>query len=689
MKFALHIFVLTVVPAALYAGVAADDRSLARLAPADTGLFVEVIRAEDLLVPLTETHVWLTLADLAGQPAKESDAREWRARIKQTIDMDPAEAIRKLFARRVAFVGQGPGRAQDGVVICRPAPKVDVNGLVRRWSAESAPKVGDMDVFKLPNNVGLAVYDGSLIFGDAGAGSHMFARVLSELAKGRRGRILADDPLYTALLRRVPADPDGILFARLSPINLLGVPTSAPATSQPTTLEAFRQAMPDLPGPFRGSPNLLMVLHREKNLLHFTAVGSGASQPGRGGDRLPAQVRSLPQRTLLATGAHVDFPALIAAAQKLPRRNLMRVVLNLLRIEGPLNPFRPLLNALESSTSIAIGAVAPGNRDPRCPPMAAAAVIIATDKPVAVAQAIERLVELAVSVYNLGALIPNANTPRLPEIVKKQFAGVDVRQLDLGALLANIDKANLIGELHLCWAVDDSALVVASHIDWLEQILLSRAGKAPDLSTVFDLVQRPVPAGSETLLVVQTGPISDLAGMWLDYLRETMPHVLSERYWRGRQPGGLVVKIGIDGTRDAEQRRLVITRVDQNAPAANLLQPGDALIGINGRRFATSQPIKEFQEGMRQRPNASWVTLMVQTKSNGVVSKTIPLPFVDPMELMRRARAIGKIGQRVIYYDDVPDPAGPRGFLTVELRASQKPLFSFPKQPASQSEPRP
>ena len=52
----------------------------------------------------------------------------------------------------------------------------------------------------------------------------------------------------------------------------------------------------------------------------------------------------------------------------------MRVVLNLLRIEGPLNPFRPLLNALESSTSIPLGPVAPGYRAPRRPPLDAPAV---------------------------------------------------------------------------------------------------------------------------------------------------------------------------------------------------------------------------------------------------------------------------------------------------------------------------
>ena len=397
---------------------------------------------------------------------------------------------------------------------------------------------------------------------------------------------------------------------------------------------------------------------------------------------MAAQVRALPRETLLATGAHVDFRALLDLAQKLPRRNLVRVVLNLLRSDTAANPLPPLLEALDSATSIAVGAVSPGGRAEDVPPMAAVAVVVATDQPAEVAKSLEQLVRLGTSMYVLMSALPNVDAPPLPKLRMKRLAGVEAMILDLSVLLERIDTSNLIGELHLCWAVDGTALIVASHADWLEQILLARQGAAPDLSDVFELVQRPVPAGSETLLVVQSGPISDLSGMWLDYLKKTMPHVLSERYWRGRQPGGLVVRIGIEGTSDAQKRRLIIKNVDPTGPAAGFLYPGDAVVGINGRLFATALPKAEFQRGMVERPNARWVTLLVATKADGVVSKTIPLVFVDPMETLRRARAIGKIGQRIIYYDDVPDPAGPRGFLTIELRESQEPLFAFPQRPA-------
>ena len=35
--------------------------------------------------------------------------------------------------------------------------------------------------------------------------------------------------------------------------------------------------------------------------------------------------------------------------------------------------------------------------------------------------------------------------------------------------------------------------------------------------------------------------------------------------------------------------------------------------------------------------------------------------------MLRRVVAVGRIARRVVYFDDIPDQAGARGFLTIEL----------------------
>ena len=92
------------------ARAARGDDSLAKYVPAQTGLFVEARDVEDLLTSLTEPQVWLTLAEMAGQPANEKEAQQWRERVRQTVKMEPDQAIRVLFARGVAFYGEGPAR---------------------------------------------------------------------------------------------------------------------------------------------------------------------------------------------------------------------------------------------------------------------------------------------------------------------------------------------------------------------------------------------------------------------------------------------------------------------------------------------------------------------------------------------------------------------------------------------------
>jgi hypothetical protein len=302
--------------------------------------------------------------------------------------------------------------------------------------------------------------------------------------------------------------------------------------------------------------------------------------------------------------------------------------------------------------------------------------VISTRDAEAAGEEFDRLIGTIVDVYNLMSLHPDVKAPLLAKATTIEAAGASARLLDLSPILKKFDKPNLIGELHLCWAVDGGALIVASHREWLEEIIRSRRGQAPDLTRVFELAPRPAPPRSDTLMVFQTGPIADLCAMWLDHLKVTMPHVLTETYWRGRQPGGLVVKLGIAGDVSEKRDSLKVTSVEAGSPAVGFLHEGDEIVGINNRRFATTQPVQEFQEAMLSRPNARWVDVTVRRSDSDAVVR-VPLPFVDPIEAVRRARAIGKVVQRIVYYDDVPDPAGPRGFLTVELRESQAALFDF------------
>jgi hypothetical protein len=635
---------------------AQDDGPLARLVPADVGLFAEVRGADDLLVPLTEEQVWITLAELAGQPARPEDAREWRRRIEDTVGFKPKTAIEVLFSKQVAFVGEGPGRSQDAVVLCRPTDAIPIDGLLRMWKAEPWPQIDAPNVYRLRNNIGLAVRGRTLIFGDALRREGMFHGIV-RFNTARSGAGLADDPTYQRLLARVPTNPDGILFARMGQAGTL----------------------PELPGPLRGAVNVLFAMHRRDSLLHFTAVGDAPLETKQHTAKLTPLIETLPARTLIAWASHIDFPDLMRAVERLPDRNALRIAVKL-----PEQPelVEELFAALSTQTCFAAGWVTPERRPSAAPPVPAVAMIVSAKEPRLAADHFAQLVQSWVTVYDF--LLLTQGLPSLPARKQIQLGQIPAWVQDLSNLIEGID-GGAIGELELCWALDQDVLIIASHSDWLRQILQARRGDAETLATVLQLPQHPVSTHSETIIVSQSGPISDLGARWLRFLAGTVPEVLEDAWWRDKQPGGRDARIGIV-TEDTEKRGLRVTAVRKGMPAYGVLEVGDVIVGCGRGRFTTTQPVQE----VRQALGASTGMLELLVERDGLVRPCrIPLPFVNPVQILKRIVAIGKIAQRVVYYDDVPDQAGPRGFLTIELRKDPRPLFNLDTRPTTRPALRP
>ena len=78
-------------------------------------------------------------------------------------------------------------------------------------------------------------------------------------------------------------------------------------------------------------------------------------------------------------------------------------------------------------------------------------------------------------------------------------------------------------------------------------------------------------------------------------------------------------------------------------------------------------------------------TLLYHGASRLTVGES-PTPHAGPGEVRVRIDSVGLCRSDLYGYsgrnnrrDDRSDPTGPRGFLTIELRTSEKPLFEFPQ----------
>lgn len=686
---------LAAVRAAAAAALHDDVHSLAPLVPADAGLYIELRNADDLLIPLTQPQVWLTLAELAGQRASPDDADAWRRQIEKTVQMDPPTAIRTLFKQRVAFVGRGPGRSQDAAVLCRPAPDVSATDWLARLDATPREKIGVIEVRELPMHVGVSVVDGALIFGDMGPAGKMFEYVVRTAGTPLDQRAsLARDADFLALAARSPPEPDGVLFARIQPRTesaARAAPTSAPAPdatqpassahgARPVADRAAPAAEPALPGSFRGAANILMALQRAERHLHVSVVGDGRPDPARRAVDVVRHVRGLPARTLAAWSGNVNFGEIVAAIDRMPERSVARVVVNMQR-HAP--AFDELRRACDGTAALAVGVVPPASDAAiNSPPVPALGVLIGLQKDhEGVSAAFSTLVETTTMVHNLMALRPDVDLPKLLPPQTIELAGREVRRLDLSELVRNL-SAGLVEQIQFCWTIDGDALILATHEDWLRQILVARQRDTADLSLALSLLPGEVSPNTNGVVLIQTGPISDLGALWLRHLERHVPAILQEQWWRQRQPGGGRVRLGIAGVQERDTNRLRLDYVDPIGLAGGVLEKGDYVVGCNERPFATSQPFQELQRGLEARPHARWIELDV-IRGDRKLRRQVSIPFVDPIQVLRRAVAIGQIAQRVVCVDDGTQESGSHGLITIELRQGDPPLFAFetPREP--------
>lgn len=632
-----------------------DELTLARCVPPETGLYVELRRSEDVLVALTDPQLWTALADFAGQPAGPEETSLWRARIKAAIDMEPAEAIHTLFDGGVAFVGEGPLRSQDAIVLCRPRPDLAPAELLERWQAEPRTDTSGVATYLLNSGVALATHDDILMFGNAGAPRGMFRRVTQFVANADR-QTLADDPTYQQLLQRVPPDPDGVLFVRLQQGRAPVIVPPLPLTTQPTTQPGLmiEPALPDLPGPFRGASNVMLALHREGRTLHLTAVGDARNGRRSSSRALLPLVKSLPAETLLAWGGHIDYTALVQTLDALPARNLARLMLR---------PAGRLPETLDSPAVLAVGAVPPTNGPPQTPALPALAVLVTTRDPGAVADIMDNLAITATSIYNL--LAASQGGSRLPAIEELRVGDARVHRVDLTDVVQPFTDG-IIPEAHLCWTLDNDVLIVTTHLDWMRQILAARAGHGADLSGALASGKRPADPRTETVVIIRTGATAQLGARWLQHLQRVKPDVLQERWWRARQPGGGSVRLGVNVAATETPRQLRVVSVTDGTPADGLLEAEDLILGYEGHAFTTDDTIAEIKRALVERPNARWVDLVIERAGQRQLVR-VPLPFVDPTRVLRRVTALGRVVERIVYSDDVPDAAGPRGYLMIEL----------------------
>lgn len=648
----------------------ADEPSLAKLVPANVGFFVEARDASPLLESLSEPQIWAMLADIAGQPAEPADVTRWIARIRRTIRMEPAEAIRVLLSRQVAFVGEGPGRSPDAVALCRPTGEISVSNLLQRWKAQPMTSPPGAELYRLTDDVAVAVLGDVLAFGDPRLADGMFQAVARLRANAPAGN-LAEDPAFAGLLGRMQPGAQALLFARLSRQAPVAATQPAGTESAPAPTSSATQPR-GAAGALLLGRNLMLTLHRSGSSLRIALASDAppAARPARA-DAVPL-TSLLPGATIGSWEGRVDIERAARALRSLPPRNVLRVAMNLVEQTDAIDR---LLGALSGEFCLAIGTVDPAGRPEGSPPVPAVALLARTRDDLSAAEHFNTVVESVVTVHDFLSLANGV--PPLPRSREVTINSAPAVLLDLSRALEPLDDGTL-RELHLCWTVQDGLLILASHRDWMRQVLGALHGETPRFADAVGLASDAAVTEFDNLVAAQSERVCTVGEQWLEHLRRRWPAALQEDWWRQRQPGGGEVVLGIDVTPEADSKRLRVEVVRNTGVSRGFLRAGDWIVGTERKRFATSQPVDEIRAAIRNRPHARWVELLVERERVLFVIR-IPVPFVNPVQALRQAIAVGRHTERIVYYDRSNDPAGPAGVLLVQLREAEPPRSVVPE----------
>ncbi|MCA9244847.1 MAG: hypothetical protein KDA32_12880 [Phycisphaerales bacterium] len=628
-----------------------DKSSFAKLVPADVGLYVEARLAEELIIQLTEPHIWSGLANLVGQPATPDDVEEWRRRIRATVGMEPARAVRALFGERVAFVAGSPDRAVDPVVLCRPSG-VEADDFLRRLGRKDSQSLNPADpkgpvIWALGGNLGVvSIGNRAMAFGDI-ATDAMLRRVATFALKSDPRESLMGDDVFRKLAQRADeSEAHAILFARLNAIS-----TAAPFTAL---------------APFRDASAMMVTMREQRGVMRFTLVGDQSkvdAPPERG--RSVELLGRLPRASLVAWSRSIDYAALKSAYEALPERTPVRQIAAQLNLDGA-----EILGALRGDTCVAIGPGAPEGDAP--PPPAVAVLLRANPRPLT--DALDTFANTAVPLFNIAAL--RRGTPPLVAPTTERIEGAEVTSFELSGV-ADLLNASALRKVTLCWTATDDLLIVATDRAWLREVLAAQRC-ATTLSDAFDRAEHKLSSRGETTIYANAGGISDLAHRWLRHLQTTAPDAIEGVWWPA--PGAGRPRLGIDVNENTERLRLDVTKVAAGLPCEGRLRVGDAIVGVSGKRF-TESPIAEMT-AVVDHPPGRWIELLVE-REGGLITQRIPMPGIDPIDALKRVAALGGV-VRQAFYQDEPTPEGPVGSLTIEL---QRPGSSHPPEPHTPRQP--
>jgi hypothetical protein len=308
-------------------------------------------------------------------------------------------------------------------------------------------------------------------------------------------------------------------------------------------------------------------------------------------------------------------------------------------------------------------------------------MLVETDDPHAVEAALERLT------LNLQYLVATRSGGDFASLVHRhpESAGGQIVSVSLGRLFAASTECPFLATLEFTWIIWDRWLIIGTNTEVVRRLVGARRGEGPLLpsASLARQATEVVRAGAtgQMLLVAQPRLLAGMLDSWVAYITARYPEMLQPQWWHQlqRRQRSMRVQLGVVPTARAVGAAVEVGQTLPNYPAFGVLQPGDLILGVNGRSLSADAPSSSLRQMLAAASESGQVRLRIRRGGlDRDVTVKMPraeegLQSVEPIKLLQQAARFLRLFPTAVYAVWRPAPDLLKAHLELRFTAATQP----------------
>lgn len=600
-----------------------DSKSLADIVPATAGLFIEVnpLESSDDAGRSRNAHMLIELV-VGSSADADASGPDWRRALLEALGLESGDQVRELLKHQIAMAAPSWDRLGEAVIIVRHRPNDRLlEDVFHPDDADSMDARGNVAVFRTRTNLSAATDGVHLVVSQRRDPGSLYRGTLKRML-GEDSPALSFNAEFRGQIRELPSARDVTLYLR--PV------AKSAGESPPTFLSSILSRLA-----------VGICLRHDHVRFAFNVTRTGSAGDRQSGTLSMDEVKELPLTTVAAWCTQFDVPGVIRSfldhqtgADAPAYAGFFKSLLDVEEFDDQV-----LSRLGPAATVVWDQDLGSGSELPQL------ALVLKAREAARCATRLAEAVQLAVNWQDIRER--DRSGGRL-QLSRSDYLGTTVFEVSFPVAAGPSERARSAASFRPAFAAVADSLVLALSADHVRNIIDARFGLAPTLEALPGIasmlrVQDPAPFA---MGVARPALAAQIVGTWLQQT-ERGP----VRWLRGGDsfPFGSVAAatdppytLGI-GTQPGPRPGTVhVARVYEGGRADGRLQPGDDIIGVNGRLLSLEESTRDLRGLVERRPEEGSWTIRVE-RDDAVVDVSIPAPppaGIDARAALRHLQAL-------------------------------------------------